>query len=63
MSDHQIIWLQPWCEECEKHVHSIESGRTWCKDNPYDPCECGAMPVKYVIAPDQPQKPIPESDK
>jgi hypothetical protein len=41
---HDVIWLSP----C---AHDFESGRTWCKDNIYSPCEeCGRLPVKYVIA-------------
>lgn len=48
------IWLQPWCEGCEKHCYSGE-GRMWCEDNVFDACEeCGNEPVKYTIALDQP---------
>jgi hypothetical protein len=63
MSEHQIIWLQPWCADCE--LNSYGDGRLWCDDPSYlDPCEgCGAMPVKYILAPDQPQKPEPEADE
>ncbi len=63
MTEHQTIWLQPWCEQCERAAHSVESGRTWCQDPVYDQCDCGAMPVKYVIAPDQPQLPPPDEDE
>ena len=59
MSEHQTIWLQPWCDECQRR--GVD--RTWCQDAVYDPCDCGAMPVKYVIAADQPQKPEPEADE
>jgi hypothetical protein len=52
---HQTIWLAPWCDACAA-VCVNDAGRTWCQDNAYDPCEeCGRMPVKYVLAPDQPQ--------
>lgn len=62
MSDHQTIWLKPWCDECKKNHYRHDEGQTWCQDNVYDPCEeCGAMPVKYVMASDQPQKPAVES--
>jgi len=57
---HQTIWLQPWCAECERVGRQPETGRTWCQDSVYDQCDCGAMPVKYVLAPDQPTKPEPE---
>lgn len=50
---HETIWLAPWCDGCEKQCYSDE-GRTWCQENVYEPCEeCGRMPVKYMIAPDQ----------
>jgi hypothetical protein len=46
------IWLQPWCDKCERSAED----RTWCRDEVYLQCdECGAMPVKYVLASDQPQ--------
>lgn len=46
---HAIIWLQPWCDGCERHNHNLESGRCWCQDE-LEPCaECGRVPVKYVI--------------
>lgn len=43
------IWLQPWCDECDRRAHDIESGRTWCQDPVYDACECGARPLRYVL--------------
>lgn len=48
--EHPIIWLQPKCADCDED-------RTWCQDNVWGRgCEeCGAMPVKYVLAPDQPE--------
>lgn len=49
--EYEAIWLQPWCGECEMRAYDIETGRQWCKDNPWEDCECGAKPVKYVIAP------------
>lgn len=51
MEPHKIIWLQPSCEDC------AGKDRMWCQDNVWDDrCEeCGAQPVKYVLAPDQPQ--------
>lgn len=51
MEPHKAIWLQPWCRVCE---HTED--RTWSQDNYWeDGCEeCGMMPVKYVLAPDQP---------
>lgn len=45
MSDPLVIWLQPWCEECERSGE----GRLWCKDKVWGKCEeCGALPVRYV---------------
>lgn len=53
-AQHQVIWLEPTCDGCEKY----NSERLWCQDDVLDDCsECGARPVKYVLAPDQPQKP------
>jgi rubrerythrin len=55
MTDHRTIWLEPWCDECERSFRS-KDGRIWCEDNPWQQCPtCGAMPVKYVIAEDQPK--------
>jgi hypothetical protein len=48
--EHETIWLQPWCGECELRAWDIETGRQWCQDNPWEDCECGAKPVKYVLA-------------
>lgn len=49
MKLHLTIWLAPGCEgQCAQD-------REWCSDNVFEPCEeCGAMPVKYILAPDQP---------
>lgn len=48
---HQTIWLQPWCEGCEKHCNSGE-GRLWCQDDVWGQCEeCDRKSVKYIIAP------------
>lgn len=49
---HKVIWLQPHCEGCEAE------DRNWCQDNVWaEGCEeCGAMPVKYLLAPDQPKR-------
>lgn len=54
MSDHKVIWLQPWCAECAKH-HYADEGRMWCQDDVWGRCEeCGAKPVRYIRAEDQP---------
>jgi hypothetical protein len=54
MDQHKTIWLQPWCQACDQ-----TEDRLWCQDDIWsEGCEeCGAMPVKYVLAPDQPTKP------
>jgi translation initiation factor 2 beta subunit (eIF-2beta)/eIF-5 len=51
-NNHPIIWLAPQCQTCES------ADRLWCKDNVWGHgCEeCGAMPVKYVLADNQPIK-------
>jgi len=62
LSDYQdpkIIWLQPWCDMCELHGYE---GRQWC-DDVFDKCEgCSKMPVKYIIAPDQPKSESAETE-
>jgi len=51
---HKTIWLQPWCDGCEKHASGSE-GRLWCQDNVWDACEeCGRKAVKYTESDDQP---------
>jgi hypothetical protein len=51
---HQVIWLQPRCSICDLRG---DEERYWSRENDWEGgCErCGAMPVKYVLAPDQPQ--------
>jgi hypothetical protein len=49
MSQHETIWLQPWCDNCDRNVCNGGDGRMWCQDNVWDPCECGAKPVRYII--------------
>jgi hypothetical protein len=53
-----VIWLEPDCEGCE-------DDRAWSHSNEWPAgCEeCGEMPVKYVLAPDQPERPEPEQDE
>jgi hypothetical protein len=46
--EHETIWLQPWCDKCDR---SPGDGRVWSADDEWGPCECGAMPVKYMLAP------------
>jgi hypothetical protein len=54
--DHATIWLQPWCNGCDKHAFGVDSGRQWCEDEVWDDCEeCGAKPVKYSIEAAQPE--------
>ncbi len=50
MEQYPVIWLEPCCDKCE-----YDGDRRWSRDEAFfDPCDCGAMPVKYVLAPDQP---------
>lgn len=49
---HKTIWLQPWCDGCEKHCNSGE-GRMWCQDDVWGQCEadgCEQKAVKYELA-------------
>jgi hypothetical protein len=52
MDDPQEIYLQPWCDECERSGH--HDGRMWCEDDVWGECEegCGRKSVKYVLATD-----------
>lgn len=45
MSDPKEIYLGPACE-----ADSYGDGRTWAADQPWDDCECGHKPVRYVRA-------------
>jgi hypothetical protein len=50
---HETIWLQPWCDGCDKHAYGSD-GRMWCQDDVWGHCEeCGRPPVKYSITADQ----------
>jgi hypothetical protein len=49
--EHDVIWLQPWCDKCERE-DTVGSGRLWCQDDVWDECNlCERKSVKYVIAP------------
>ena len=52
MTDHKEIWLQPWCERCDKDASmSWGDGRQWCEDDVWDACEdCERKSVRYVLA-------------
>lgn len=51
---HLTIWLQPWCDGCEK-MSCAGDGRMWCQDEVFGNCEeCGRPPVKYALAGEQP---------
>lgn len=48
--EHKEIWLQPWCDDCQKQSWGFDSGRQWCEDEAWGDCgTCGAKPVKYVL--------------
>jgi hypothetical protein len=50
MNEPDEIWLQPWCDDCEKNC-GVE-GRNWCQDDVWGECdECGRKSVKFVRAP------------
>jgi hypothetical protein len=47
MTDHAVIWLQPWCDLCEAKAGT--GGRNWCEDDVWGKCnECGNKPVRYA---------------
>jgi hypothetical protein len=46
-TEHKEIWLQPWCDECDR----TQFDRMWCQNNVWDKCDdCGREPVKFVLA-------------
>jgi hypothetical protein len=48
MDDHQVIYLQPWCDECDL---SVSEGRMWCQDDAWGKCpDCDRKSVKYILA-------------
>ena len=62
--EHDVIWLQPWCDKCA----ASGEDRLWCQDNVWDACDlCERRSVRYVI--DKRQKPrsvtveLPEEKK
>jgi hypothetical protein len=58
VAEHQTIWLQPWCDNCDRNVVNGGEGRMWCQDKVWDDCECGAKPVRYNV--DRRQKLSPQ---
>ena len=50
MKDLEVIWLQPWCKECDRQTHSDQDGRMWCQDDVWGKCEdCDEKSVKYIL--------------
>lgn len=48
---HETIWLQPWCNGCDKNSWGGHDGRQWCQDNVWTNCdECKRKPVCYIRA-------------
>ena len=54
--NYEFVWVQPHCRNCTQKGFNP----TWCGDyNPYEPCECGMKPQKYLpvtvdeLAPEQ----------
>ena len=56
MNEHKEIWLQPWCEGCDKDANTgWNGGRQWCEDDVWDTCEgCEQKSVRYVLAESKP---------
>lgn len=47
--EHDVIWLQPWCDHCEWCDQGESGGRQWCQDDVWGKCDdCDRVPVKYV---------------
>ena len=47
---HESIWLQPWCDGCDKQCWGSD-GRQWCENDAWSGCEgCERQSVKYVLA-------------
>ena len=47
--EHEFIYLQPWCEGCQKFSASGE-GRQWCRDDVWVQCDevgCKQKTVQY----------------
>lgn len=58
MMEHEVIWLQPWCDKCA----ASGEDRLWCQDNVWDQCDlCERNPVKYVLA-RKPRKQSPQEN-
>ena len=56
MDDPKEIWLQPWCDECERTgIHDSvgpSEGRQWCQDDVWGKCDaidCDQKSVRYVL--------------
>lgn len=44
----RVIWLQPWCEECDRNPGD---GRMWCHDDVWGTCDdCGKKAIRYVMS-------------
>ncbi len=49
MPDPRTIYLQPWCDECERLSRGGDDGRTWCDHDAWGKCsDCGAKAVRYT---------------
>lgn len=47
---HDVIWLQAWCDGCDKNAWGSD-GRQWCQDDAWSGCEgCERKSVKYILA-------------
>ena len=45
----EVIYLQPWCADCDES----QAFRPWCEDNVWDGCElfdCNARTICYLKA-------------
>lgn len=48
--DPKVIWLMPWCEECQRQWGHHHDRRLWSPHKDFNKCEgCGRKPVRYVI--------------
>lgn len=55
---HDVIYLQPWCDGCQKDAWGSD-GRQWCEDDPWGQCEeCDRKAVKYTRTPPASESPV-----
>jgi hypothetical protein len=50
--EHPVIYLQPWCDKCER-ASGNGDGRMWFQNDAWGKCDdCDRKFVKYILAPE-----------